>query len=92
MILKGKRLKPGILPVFLLCLVFGGFMVYQMITTYRAHDTFEGYCAWRGLVVESKEQEFGYCKNPSDNTRFKIVLFKGRWFLDGDLPCGFLCW
>lgn len=65
-------------------------MAYQIITTYKAHETFEGYCKWRGLVVENKSSTYGYCKNLSTNKEYKMVLLKNRWYLDGDLPCGFL--
>ncbi len=78
--------------VFLIIIIlFIVFIVYKGITTYDAHDTFDGYCKRRWLVVASIWSDFGYCKNPDTNKEFKIVLFKWRRFLDGDLPCGFLC-
>ncbi len=83
--------KKNILIISILVIVFGAFMIYEMIQTYKAHETFDGYCKWRGLIVESKSSDYGYCKNPQNNEEIKIVLFKNRWYLDGDLPCGFLC-
>lgn len=81
-----------VIAIAAVCLIILGIVVAsQAITTYYAHDTFESYCAWRGLVVESKSTDFGYCKNPKTGKLSKIVLYKGRWYLDGDLPCGFLC-
>ena len=71
--------------------IFGIFILYQLTTTYNAHNTFDGYCKWRGLVVESQAGDYGICKDLRTGKEFKIVLFKGRWYLDGDLPCGFLC-
>lgn len=34
---------------------------------------------------------FDYIKNTVRGQTIKIVKFDNRWFLDGDLPCGFLC-
>jgi hypothetical protein len=83
-----KILMPALIAIFL----FGAFAAYQVITINRAHETFEGYCKWRGLVVESKSTDYGYCKNPASGQEFKMILFaNGKWYLDGDLPCGFLC-
>ncbi|MCX6822661.1 MAG: hypothetical protein NTX91_01505 [candidate division SR1 bacterium] len=75
----------------ILIILISAFLIYQMRTTYHAHDTFDGYCKRRGLVVISQQADFGYCKSIATNKQYKIVLFKGRRFLDGDLPCGFLC-
>ena len=84
-------IKKNLLVLAIFVIIFVAFMIFEMITTYKAHETFDGYCKWRGLVVESKSNDYGYCKNPQNNKEFKIVLFKNRWYLDGDLPCGFLC-
>jgi len=51
-------------------------VVYKGIETYNAHNTFEGYCTWRGLVVESTGTDFGYCKNMTTNKTYKIVLYE----------------
>ena len=84
--------KQTIVPlIIIVSICVGIFTAYQFITTYQAHETFEGYCAWRGLVVESKSSDYGYCKNTKTGQEYKIVLYQNRWFLDGDLPCGFLC-
>ena len=79
----------GILAIIII--ILGVFVAYQMRTTYHAHDTFDGYCKRRWLAVISQQADFGYCKNSTTNKQYKIVLFKWRRFLDGDLPCGFLC-
>ncbi len=63
-----------------------GFMIYQVITTYNAHSTFDGYCKWRGLEVINQSSDFGYCRDAISNQMYKMVLFDGRWYLDGDLP------
>ena len=57
----------------------------------KAHSTFENYYAFRGCTeLVSKTDAAGYCKTASGQT-IKIVKFQGKWFLDGDLPCGLLC-
>lgn len=75
----------------IVALILWVFVSFEMITTYKAHDTFDGYCKWRWLAVESKANNYGYCKNTKTGKEYKIVLFGGRWYLDWDLPCGFLC-
>jgi hypothetical protein len=69
-----------------------GFLgIYQILYLQKAHSTFENYYAFRGCVqLLEKTQEYGMCKTKSGET-IKIVKFRGKWFLDGDLPCGFLC-
>ncbi len=87
-----KSPHKAILLILLILIIFlGAFLAYKGFPTYHAHDTFDGYCKWRGLVVESKESDYGMCKNIITGKKYKIVLYQGRWFLDGDLPCGFLC-
>lgn len=83
--------KKNLLPVSIIIVIFGIFIADKIITTYKAHETFEGYCKWRGLEVENKATNYGYCKDSATGKEYKMVLFKGRWYLDGDLPCGFLC-
>jgi len=57
----------------------------------KAHGTFENYYAFRGCTrLISKTDDAGYCKLASGRI-IKIVKFKNKWYLDGDLPCGFLC-
>ena len=57
----------------------------------KAHSTFENYYAFRGCQrLVSKTNDAGYCKLASGQI-IKIVKFKNKWYLDGDLPCGFMC-
>ncbi len=51
-----------------------------------AHSSFENYFAFRGCseLVE-KTDTYGTCKTGSGQMQ-KIVLYRGRWYLDGDLP------
>lgn len=72
----------------MLFIVFG---IYQVVMLNKAHSTFENYYAFRGCTkLISKTDEAGFCQISSGQI-IKIVKFKNRWFLDGDLPCGFLC-
>ena len=88
--MKSSHIKKLVLlSIFIISLSV--FVIYKGIETYNAHNTFEGYCTRRNLVVKSKESNFGYCENITTNKIYKIVLFEKKWFLDRDLPCGFLC-
>jgi hypothetical protein len=73
--------------IFFLLAIF----TYQVFYLKKAHSTFENYYAFRGCsqLIEKKE-DYGICKTNSGET-IKIVKYQERWFLDGDLPCGFLC-
>jgi hypothetical protein len=57
----------------------------------KAHSTFENYYAFRGCTeLIEQTNTYGVCQTKSGQT-IKIVKFDNRWFLDGDLPCGFIC-
>jgi hypothetical protein len=78
---------------FFLVIVLVGiiFTVYQVLYLKKAHSTFENYYAFRGCSqLIKKTNDYGICKTTSEQI-IKIVKFDNRWFLDGDLPCGFLC-
>jgi uncharacterized protein YpmB len=83
--MKKKILIISLIFSILLLIIIAGLFIYWAITTYQAHATFEGYCNWRGLEVINQSSNFGYCKDVSGQV-YKIVLFNGRWYLDGDLP------
>jgi hypothetical protein len=86
-----KSRKNLIILVFLIILSAVIFGVYQVQMLAKAHSTFENYCAFRGCAkLLEKTDEYGVCQTASGQT-IKIVKFDNRWFLDGDLPCGFLC-
>lgn len=72
----------------ILIFIFG---ISQVLYLRKAHSTFENYYAFRGCVqLLEKTLDYGTCKLKNGQT-IKIVKFDNRWFLDGDLPCGFLC-
>ncbi len=67
------------------------FGIYWTLYLQKAHSTFENYYAFRGCTqLLSKTDLYGICKTNSGQV-IKIVRFQGKWYLDGDLPCGFLC-
>lgn len=83
-----KRIIIIILFVGLLIFIFG---INQVLFLRKAHSTFENYYVFRGCTqLLKKTSNYGLCKTNTGQT-IKIVKFQGRWFLDGDLPCGFLC-
>jgi hypothetical protein len=75
----------------LILLFFAVFGIYQVRMLEKAHSTFENYYVFRGCTkLIDKTEDYGTCEVVSGKI-IKIVKFDGRWFLDGDLPCGFLC-
>ncbi len=71
--------------------IFTAFCAYQILYLRSAHSTFENYYAFRGCVqLLEKTPNYGTCKTNTGQV-IKIVKFQNKWFLDGDLPCGFLC-
>lgn len=60
--------------------------IQQVLYLRWAHSSFENYYSFRGCAsLVSRGSDFGICKLPNGQTE-KIVLYQGRWFLDGDLP------
>jgi len=63
----------------------------QLLKLQKAHSTFDNYYNFRGCTkLISRTNDYGICQTSSGQT-IKIVKFDNRWFLDGDLPCGFMC-
>jgi len=62
--------------------------VSQIITLRKAHSTFANYYDFRGCIhLVTKTPTYGVCKTSSGQT-VTIVLYKGKWYLKGDLPLG----
>ena len=66
---------------------------WQLQVLKTAHSTFDNYYAFRGCTkLLERTSTYGICATSSGAT-IKIVLYQGRWFLDGDLPCASgICW
>ena len=87
-IIKNKKILKIILILGVLAFIFGSYWVFYLE---KAHKTYENYYAFRGCIQEIKKtKDYGICKTGTGET-IKIVKFQGKWYLDGDLPCGFLC-
>jgi hypothetical protein len=85
---KNKKLITIVLLTGLLIFLFG---IYQVLYLQKAYSTFENYYAFRGCTqLLARTEDYGLCKLGNGQT-IKIVKFQGKWYLDGDLPCGFLC-
>jgi hypothetical protein len=83
--------KKTILIICSVGLIIGMFGIYQILYLQKSHSTFENYYSFRGCIhLIEKTDEYGICTTKSGQT-IKIVMFEGKWYLDGDLPCGFLC-
>ena len=83
--------KIVIIVIILLAIIVFTFGLYWILYLQKAHSTFENYYAFRGCVkLLNKIDNYGFCELASGET-IKIVKFKDKWYLDGDLPCGLLC-
>lgn len=87
MFAKHKKLIIVLVILAIICVIW---CVWYVGYLNKAHSTFENYYAFRGCVeLIEKTDTYGICKTDSDQT-IKIVKYQGKWFLDGDLPSGFL--
>lgn len=72
--------------VGIIIVILAGLGVYWIKYLHTAHSTFEHYYAFRGCVqLIERTDTYGTCKL-EDGSVIKLVLYKNRWFLDGDLP------
>lgn len=89
--MKIKKYKNLIMFTISLILIIFILAIYQIIILRKAHSTFDNYYSFRNCVkLIDRTNDYGTCETTSGKT-IKIVKFDNRWFLDGDLPCGFLC-
>ncbi len=83
--------KKYIIILLAIFLVLSAFAAYYIYYLNMAHSTFENYYAFRGCTtLVEKTDTYGICNTDSGQT-IKIVKFQNAWYLDGDLPCSFLC-
>jgi len=86
-----KHIQRKQIIILLAGILIVGFGIYQVLYLRKAHSTFENYYAFRGCTqLLERTQDYGICTISSGRT-IKIVKFQGKWYLDGDVPCGFLC-
>lgn len=86
-----NKIKLAIIIIILVAVATFIFFINQVLYLQKAHSTFENYYAFRDCVqLLSKTDNYGFCKTSSEQI-IKIVKFQGKWYLDGDLPCGLFC-
>lgn len=69
--------------ILLIVLVVG---IGQILYLRKAHSTFENYYTFRGCQkLIQKTDTYGTCRLMSGQV-IKIILYDGKWYLDGDLP------
>lgn len=81
---KNKKIViiSSVIVVVLLVVLF----IQQVIMLQIAHSTFNNYYTFRGCVqLLSTTTDSGICRTGSGQV-IKIVLYNGKWYLDGDLP------
>lgn len=80
-------MKNSILPVLIFILVLaGGVFIWQYAALKKAHASFDNYYAFRGCrELLKKTDSWGTCKTDKGQT-IKMVKYRGKWYLDGDLP------
>jgi hypothetical protein len=72
-------------------LLLAAFGIYQVQMLKKAHSSFDNYADFRGCVkVIERQEDYGVCQTAKGETE-KIVQLNNKWYLEGDLPCGFLC-
>ncbi len=72
--------------IIIAIVVAAGFLAHTIYKTNLAHTTFERYYAFRGCSqLIDRTDTYGDCQLPNGQT-IKIVLYDGKWYLDGDLP------
>jgi hypothetical protein len=84
---KSNKLVLIIVGLLLIVAILFGF--YHVKALQKAHSTFDNYYAFRGCKhLIKRTPTYGICTTQSGET-IKIVLYHGKWYLDGDLPVGF---
>jgi len=92
---KSIKIPKNLFIAIVVVIIIAGLIVANLLLNYfsflrRAHSSFENYYAFRGCTqLVQKTDSFGICKTDSGET-IKMILYKGKWYLDGDLPvCDF---
>lgn len=71
-------------------ILLGAIVVLQLHTLNKAHSTFDNYYTFRGCTqLLKRTSTYGICKTGSGKV-ITIVLYHGKWYLQGDLPTGIL--
>ena len=74
--------------ILLLLITIFSLGAYWILYLQKAHSTFTDYYNFRNCVeLIEKQDSFGTCRLANGQI-IKIVLYKEKWYLDGDLPNG----
>jgi len=87
--MKNKNKIVTLFIIFLIVITLGMFWIIYLNI---AHSTFENYYKFRGCVeLINKTEDYGICRLDSGQT-IKIVKYRDKWYLNGDLPqsCGLI--
>jgi hypothetical protein len=88
--LMKKRIILAAITVAAAMLINVGTAQYYILQ--NAHSSFDNYYKFRGCSqLISRSSDNAVCRLSSGET-IKIVKFHDRWYLDGDLPDGWLSW
>jgi hypothetical protein len=75
--------------VFVLLIILA---LYWFSKLQIAHSTFEDYYKFRGCTqLINRTESSGFCGVSSGGV-IEIVKYNSKWYLNGDLPGGFLDW
>ena len=89
---KKKSKKAGGVVVLVIIIALVAIGAYYVEYLKKAHSSFENYYAFRGCqTLEMRTDTYGTCLL-KDGKEIKIVKYQDKWYLDGDLPGGFLNW
>ncbi len=82
----GHKTLLSITAVLVIAMIIFG--IYQVRLLHKAHSTFDNYYSFRGCIrLLEKTPTYGVCETKSGKI-IKIVLYHGKWYLNGDLPIG----
>ncbi len=88
--IRNKYRKMLIVFIALLLLIVASISIYWLLVLQKAHSTFNDYYDFRGCVkLIGKKSSYGTCELNSGKV-IKIVKYQNKWYVDGDLPTGFL--
>jgi hypothetical protein len=78
--------KTFLIVAIAMLVIAAGFVLYRVHEVNLAHTTFERYYAFRGCTqLIDRTDTYGDCRLANGQS-IKIVLYEGKWYLDGDLP------
>jgi hypothetical protein len=83
---NSKNKKIVIISAVIIVILLVVLFIQQVVMLRKAHSTFENYYAFRGCVqLLATTTDSGTCRTGGGQV-IKIVLYNGKWYLDGDLP------